>query len=278
MITNLISFLYDIDVDYIRKNNDSYVFYYNNSFYIFKQTTLDEKYIAYLSNFLLDKGMFHSLIKNRYYTYLSKFNNEYYVLMKAKFNVNRMLLLNDFFDNAFIVSYISRDNFMWLKLWKNKIDQVVTYINNNYLDIVSLSIINYYLELGEIAIDYFNSNVKNDVFAITCCHKRIKKDFNLYEYYSIVDIVFDHQFRDVAEYVKCDIYIDREIDLNKYKVLRNIKDKELLISRLLFPSYFFDVVDDFIINQREFKTFFEYFINMDIFEKNLIKIIDFIAK
>mgnify|MGYP003302924954 CR=1 FL=1 len=45
MLTNLIYYLYNIKTDYIRKNKDSYIFIYEDIFYIFKPTTLNEKYI-----------------------------------------------------------------------------------------------------------------------------------------------------------------------------------------------------------------------------------------
>jgi hypothetical protein len=54
MLTNLISFLYDINVDYLRKNEDGYVFFYNNSFYVFKNTTLKEENIIYLNDYKIN--------------------------------------------------------------------------------------------------------------------------------------------------------------------------------------------------------------------------------
>lgn len=277
MITNLIYFLYNIKVDYIRRKNNSYIFSFNNAFYIFKDTFMIEENVVFLNNFINDRVMFHSLIKNRYSKYLSRFNDKYYILMKVKFNMNRLLLLEDIYNtNNYNISYVSRNDFNWVKLWKRKIDQVEEYINNNYINTYNLSIINYFLNLSELAVSYFYNNVKLDVFPITLCHKRISKDSDLYDYFSITDVVFDHYIRDVAEYIKCDIYDDNEIDLGKYNILKNIKDKELLISRLLFPSYFFDVMDDLIINNRDFCDFSRYFINFEVYVNNLLKIINFL--
>jgi len=278
MITNLISFLYDINVDYIRKHHDNYIFSYNNSFYLFKRTFLKEEDIYYLNGYINIKSLFHLLIKNRYSRYLSSFNNGYFVLMKIKFKTNRNVLLEDICDDNIIISYVNRKNFKWVNLWKNKIDQVEYYINNSNIDIYNLSIINYYLSLGELAINYFNNNVTNNVFPITFCHTRMKKDFDLYDYYSILDVVFDHYIRDVSEYIKCDIYSSKNIDLSNYKTISKINDKDLLVARLMFPSYFFDVIDEFIINNRDFIDFYKFFIDIDIYEANLVKVIELIKK
>jgi hypothetical protein len=275
MLTNLIYYLYNIKVDYIRKNKDNYNFVYENDFYILKPTTLSDEYIFYINKYFIYNNLFHILIKSRYDKYIIKYNDKEYVLMKVRFGTNRLLMVDDIINNNLILN-INKIN--WIDLWKRKIDQVELYIYNNEMSIYNLAIINYYLELGECAISYYLNNIKDDILPITFCHKRINKDFDLYDYYSITDIVFDHKVRDISEYIKCDIYNDKEISLDKYKGLINYKDKELLISRLMFPCYFFDIIDDFIINNKDFKDFSSFFTNMEIYEKNLLKIIDFIAK
>ena len=231
MLTSLISFLYEIKVDCLRKNGNGYVFFYNNNFYIFKETVLNEDNIVYLNQFIDDRVGFHILIKNRYNRFLSAFNNKNFILMRVRFKENRLLLLDDIYINNSVISYVKRDDFNWVNLWKKKIFQVEVYLSDNVVGIYELAIINYYLELW-----------------------------------------------DIAEYIKCDIYSDKEIELNKYKILNKVVDKELLISRLLFPSYFFDVIDEFIVGNKNFKDFSNYFINMDIYEQNLLKIIEFITK
>lgn len=279
MITNLISFLYDMNIDCIRKDNNDYVFSYNDFFYIFKNVSISEENIAYLNNFINDSNKFHYLIKNRYGKYLSLFNNKYYVLMKVRFNINRLLLFDDISgDNKYVYSYMKRNDFSWINLWKNKIDQVEYFIDNNFVSVNDLCIINYYLSLSEQAINYFNEKVKNGFFPITLCHKRLKKSSDLYDYYCITDCVFDHYVRDIAEYVKNDLYQSKKIELSDYRNINNIEDKDLLISRLLFPSYFFDVFDDFVINKKDFKDFSSYFVDMYIYEDNLNKIIEYLLK
>ena len=206
MITNLISFLYDIKVETIRKKQDGYVFLYNNNFYLFKKCYINEDYIAYIYNFIIDNNnLYHNVIKNRHNQYISNYNNESYILMKIKFNINRKLLLEDIYNSgSYHVTYIKNKNFNWTKLWKVKIDQVEYFLANNELkiDILSLSIINYYLNLSEIAINLFNSINIYDYIPLSLCHNRILSNSDLYEYFSVTNLIFDHVTRDLGEYIK----------------------------------------------------------------------------
>lgn len=283
MITNLISFLYDIKVEVIRRNNDGYVFLYNNNFYIFKNCQMNEEYLQYIYNFISNNSLFHKIIKNRHNKYISTYDNQNYILMMVKFNVNRMLLLEDIYNsNNYHISYVRKKDFNWIKLWKIKVDQVAYFVSNSNIkmDLLSLSIINYYLELAELAIQIFNLIPIDDYIPLSLCHSRISRNADLYDYYSVTNIVFDHITRDLGEYIKNYIYSDNLIDTNQLKILNNLSGNEryMLLSRLIFPSYFFDIFDDFMLKQQDFRNFYTYFLNVDQYEKNLKIVIDYIIK
>ncbi len=283
MITNLISFLYDIKVEVVRKSNNSYIFLYNDDFYIFKKCNLREDYLMYIYNYINDSNtLYHNIVKNRHNKYVSSYNNENYILMKIKFNINRMLLLDDIYlSGAHHVSYMRKNDFNWTKLWKLKIDQVEYFINNyQQLNISSLAIINYYLGLSEVAISFFDTIKLDDYIPVSLSHNRIENNSDLYDYYSVTNVIFDHVTRDMGEYIKNYIYCNNSINMDNYQVLKrlNINDKYMLISRILFPSYFFDVFDDFVLNERDFVDFDKYFSCMDIYENNLKSVISYILK
>ncbi len=283
MITNLISFLYDIKVEVIRKNNDGYVFLYNNNFYIFKNCQMNEEYLQYIYNFISNDSFFHKIIKNRHNKYISTYDNQNYILMMVKFNVNRMLLLEDIYNSgSYHISYVKKKDFNWIKLWKIKIDQVAYFVSNSNIkmDVLSLSIINYYLELAELAIQIFNLIPIDDYIPLSLCHNRISRNADLYDYYSVTNLVFDHITRDLGEYIKNYVYSDNLIETNQLKILNNlsVNERYMLLSRLIFPSYFFDIFDEFILNQQDFRNFYTYFLNVDQYEKNLKIVIDYITK
>jgi len=211
MITNLIYFLYNIKIEYIRKSKDSYIFFYDNSFYIFKQCYITEDYLLGLYNYINDKdGLYHSIIKSRYNKLISNYNNNSYILMKVKVNSNRLLLLEDIYSNK-NVSYIKKNSLNWSYLWKLKVDQVEYIVNNNNnFSIIVLSIINYYIGIADIAINIFE-NINNSLIPLTLCHKRIYSNCDLYEYYGVTNLIIDHVTRDMGEYIKSDIYNNKKI-------------------------------------------------------------------
>jgi hypothetical protein len=278
MVTNLIFFLYGIKIDYIRQRENEYIFFFNNDFYVFKECFDTEEKLIFLNKFILTNNRFHSLIKNRYSRFLSSFNNSFYILMKVRIRTNRLVVLDDALKNNLILSTIDERTLNWTRLWKEKVDQVELYINKVNLEINNLAIINYFLNLSDLAINYFNEHIRTDLVPLTLCHKRMSVNLDLYGYYSVVDVVFDHYMRDVAEFIKCDIYSDKMLDINKYKSIEGSRDIHLLISRLLFPTYFFDIFDDYVLNNKSFDNFYKHFLNLELFEQNLFLVIDFLQK
>ena len=284
LITNLISFLYNIKVEYIRKRNNSYVFFYNNKFYIFKECYLTNEYLLYINYFIDNRNfLFHTLVKNKQNKFLSSYADKSYILMQVNINVNRFLFINDILElGKYNITYVKKDVFNWVNLWKNKIDQVEYFLSYNYkkINILTLSIINYYIGLAELAIYFFINNVRTEYIPLTLCHRRIKSNFDLYEYYSVDDLVLDHFTRDIGEYIKYNIYSNKKVDFSNYNIIKtlDVNDKNLLISRLLFPSYFFDLFDEYILNDRNFDDFDKYFIYIDCYEDNLNAFISFLSK
>jgi hypothetical protein len=192
-------------------------------------------------------------------------------------------MLDDIFNlSKYNFLYISKNRFNWVGLWKYKVDQVEGFVNSNRdkIGISTLSIINYFIAVSEIAINCFNLNVLTEVIPLTLCHNRILYNSDLYEYYNVTNLVFDHYTRDIGEYIKNYIFSNKKIDLSIYKSIKelNYNEKWMLISRLLFPSYFFDIFDSFVLNNKDFLEFDKYFVNISLYEDNLREVINYLIK
>ena len=124
MVTNLIFFLYGIKIDYIRQRENEYIFFFNDDFYVFKECFDTEEKLIFLNKLNLTNNRFHILIKNRYSHFLSSFNNSFYVLMKVRIKTNRLVVLDDVLENNFVLSTIDERDLNWMRLWKEKVDQV----------------------------------------------------------------------------------------------------------------------------------------------------------
>ena len=92
---------------------------------------------------------------------------------------------------------------------------------------VLYNIIDYYIGLGENAIQYFKSIVPtyNGNIEIGVCHKRINYNSTLFDLYNPLNLVIDYKVRDLSEYIK--------------SVFFNTNNISLVINKL-FNKYYFD--------------------------------------
>ena len=81
------------------------------------------------------------------------------------------------------------------------------------------------------------------------CHERI----SYCNYLNQLNITVDYYARDVAEYIKFLFFSDNYQDFSFISLFESLhfsyNDYILLFSRLLFPSYYFDVYDCIISNK-----------------------------
>ena len=99
---------------------------------------------------------------------------------------------------------------------------------------------------------------------------------DLYSYYDASNIIIDHYTRDIGEYIK-DLIIKNKFN-NKvinFSVFSYL-DRILLISRIIFPSYFFDLFDKFILEKKDFNNLDKYIINIDKYDEAILSILNFI--
>ena len=187
-----------------------------------------------------------------------------------------MLLINyqnigdnykDYLVNNKEYDILKRNN--WDYLWSMKIDYVeyqVKHLTNKY-PIIEDSI-NYYIGLSENAIKYFKLINKNNE-SLYIEHRRINKD-NIYD---PLEIVIDYKVRDISEYIKYNFFnsgkdlYDIKNDIKKLN-LNNI-DYLLLYSRMLYPSFYFDLYDR-IINNNEDENIINDIINKSIEYEELL--------
>ena len=276
MVTNLIYYLYGIKVNVIREHNGKYIFSINNNLYIFKEIFDENKVYKNIS--YIDTNLYHEIIRDVKNRVVSSYNNHLYVLMAVKIGVNRNIIIDDLMQNR-ILYYINLNSFKWIELWKNKIDQVEHIIRSNEykFSFSNLSIINYYLELSEIALCFLLNYIEsNQRISMSLCHERIRNNYSLYDLYDSTDLIIDNYTRDIGEYIKCDI-ISGYFDSKRYVFIKyiNYVDKVLLFSRILFPSYFYDIFDDYVLNDKSFESFDNNFLFINEYSKCIKELFDF---
>ncbi len=136
-------------------------------------------------------------------------------------------------------------------LWEKKMDFVeqiylpsLNLKDTNYERLVAIT--SFYLGLAENAIEYLVDTIYDfESLGIESylCHKRINR-FNVFELYNPLNYIFDCKARDIGEMIK-----SNTIDLDTFKILLqhlqlNQKEYHYLMARVLFPSQFFDLIEE----------------------------------
>lgn len=259
---NFIDYYYNINVFEIKHIHDKYFIYTNNERYMLKVFGDTDFFMVYeyLAN-QLDKYLyFFRIVKNRQNDYLTYIDDKPYILLKlSDINSNTISIydikINQFFEYSNKISRLIR--FPWVKLWENKIDYFEEWCylkQNQYKNMYSL--FHYFIGVAENAVLYLKiteaEEKVEEIDRLVISHNRLSMDSSLYDYYDPTNIVLDHPSRDVSEYIKS-TYVHGNFDI---KLLEEYLNEHhfskyglrLLYARILFPSFFFDYIDEMILN------------------------------
>lgn len=282
-MNNFIEYFYNIKIDKIIYNDKYYSFLYNDyiyRLYIYEDNINNIKSIYDINKLLTKNTLMSEIIINNKNEILSEYNGILYVLIKLYANINKSISLEE-------ISYISNIlykenlNINWGELWERKIDYLEDLINENgkkYPLIVDS--FNYFVGMAENAISYFYTINIDKNYKYSISHKVIKYDDTIDSLYNPFNIIFDYKVRDVAEYIK-NSYFNNNKNINEELLLYlnnnnlTIMEIKLLVSRLLYPSFYFEMYEDILIDNKEEKILLNIISKLDDYEQYLSNIISF---
>lgn len=263
-----IEYYYNLDIDDLEELDGKYHFKWENRdfFFVYYNRSIEE--LDDILNVFLamkNKGIeVHDLIMNRNSSFLTKVNEYNYIL----FAVSNLNDVYDIFDMINLMdklvltnesTKLYRNN--WGTLWSEKIDYFEYQVRELALqkEVVRNSF-SYYIGLAENAISYVNNtNLKYGKLTngkIVLSHRRVFYPNYKLNYMNPLSFIFDLEVRDVAEYLKSMFY-NQELDevieeLASYLKIRHltIYEYQMLLARLLYPSFYFDVYDQ-VMNKDE---------------------------
>ena len=140
---------------------------------------------------------------------------------------------------------------------------------------------NYFVGMCENAISYFNSiNIDND-YKYVISHKNITRKDTIESLYNPMNIIFDFKVRDVAEYLKNSFFNNNynvSSELTNYLKVNSlsIMEVKLLIARLLYPSFYFELYEDILVNNNDEKILVDIISRVDEYENYLCDLISFL--
>lgn len=262
---NTINYYYNLNPNKINQIFNYYYFYINNELYYFIVYNKNAKDIRAIYDFnqeMLHKNVLvNEIINNRNGNILTYVNQVPYILTKINVNINKPIALAEIsYLSGVLISYpkeLMRAN--WANLWINKIDYLEYHQEQNYQKFPLLAnSFNYFVGLSENAISYLNQTVakykpeKSDVGVIS--HDVMLMDDTVYSLYDPQNMIIDHKARDLAEYIKISFFKDNysifdELDeYFKYHYF-SFYGIQLVMSRVLWPSFYFEVYDGILRNQ-----------------------------
>ena len=282
-MNNFIKFFYGINVDKVIYNEKYYSFIYQGfifRLYVYYDNQRNVNLLYELNQKLVGNTLVSEIIVNKNTEIITNYNGGAYILLKLFVNVNKAISLEEISGLANIM-YNDKLNVNWGILWGNKIDYLEDLINENgkkYPLIVDS--FNYFVGMAENAISYFNSILIDPNYKYVISHKIIRWNDLVDVLYNPLNIIFDFKVRDIAEYIKNSFFNDNynifnELMIYLRKSQLSLMEVKLLISRLLYPSFYFEMYEDILIDNKEEKIILDIIARLDDYEDYLDKVISF---
>jgi len=278
---NLINYYYNLIVTEFRKIEDYFVFEVDNVKYefLFFDGNLNNLYKNYV--LLNSRNKYcHQIIINKDNSIVTFYENKPYILLKKNVYLRNRVTLEEIFN--YDIQVYEKYEFNWKELWKNKIDYYEYQMNQlGFKYRLLRESFSYYVGMSEVAINILNYVDKK---RINCyiCHNRINYKEEMDEFLNPVNIVIDNRTRDIAGYFKTN-YINDNISVEEVlNYLNGIKldynESLLLLSRLIYPSYYFDMYDKIIqekISEEKINFYIKKNVHYETFLKQIYKYLRF---
>lgn len=263
--------------------NNYYEFNHNNNYY--RLYILNEEYNIYnynniytINKELINNTLMSEIILNKDKNIITTYHNINYILLKINCNINKNITLEEI-DYLSKVKIVNNNKSNWGLLWSKKIDYLEELISENgkkYPQVVNS--FNYFIGLSENAISYYNNIDIDNNMMYYISHKVLRPTDKVDSLYNPLNIIYDYRVRDVAEYIKNSFWTDNHNiynELNNYLYKNNLSlnDVKLLISRVLFPSFYFDLYEDIFNYNKDEKILNNIISRIDEYEEYLNSII-----
>ena len=282
---NIINYFYNLNITKLTNKDNIYSFYDNDElyhFYIYNNNIKNLDLTKDIDDSLKKDTLIHEIIINKDNSIITYYNNIPYILCKINININKPITLGEinYLSSKVIITNSKITYHSWQDLWSIKMDYLEKVINENgkkYPIIVDS--FNYFVGMAENAISYYNnlSNKEVDNNSLVISHRIININDTVYAIYDPVNIIIDHKARDIAEYIKYSFFSDNTNifkELNVYfKYNYYTKDDVvMLLARVLYPSFYFNMYEDIMINSKEEKIITNITSKLDKYELYLARV------
>lgn len=282
---NIINYFYNLNITELTNKDNIYSFYDNDElyhFYIYNNNIKNIDLTKDIDDSLMKDTLIHEIIINKDNSIITYYNNIPYILCKINININKPITLGEInYLSSKVISTNSKITYhSWQDLWSIKMDYLEKVINENgkkYPIIVDS--FNYFVGMAENAISYYNnlSNKEVDNNSLVISHRIININDTVYAIYDPVNIIIDHKARDIAEYIKYSFFSDNANIFNELNIYFKYNyytrdDVVILLARVLYPSFYFNMYEDIMINSKEEKIITNITSKLDKYELYLARV------
>lgn len=271
---NILNYYYNLIIKKMDEVDDSYYIYTDDGLYILNKLIIEvselERIINYLNN---TKEPYHLLVLNKDKELFTLIEEEKYVLFKVRCDLNKEI------NPLLFSSYILNGDYNWSDVWSKRIDYYETQLNEVVNDVNVFYAMNYYIGLTENAISYYINLIdmygsSELIYAIS--HRRITSPIKAISYYNPANMIIDLNVRDIAEYIKMSFFEDILTDSEILTIVNNLNFNNIMANmflvRLIYPSYFFNLYDQYIESREVNKKMFLYMKKSHEYESLITKI------
>lgn len=279
---NKLEYYYNLNISEIITKKNCFVLKSEEEIFILKE-------MQFADDNLMDFILLNRRNGNEYLLPIENIKNEFLIEMDEK----KYMLLKVNRDNKNLY-----DNFDYCKLqvantkytykiWEEKVDYCRTQLINFFVGHENkhvINLFNYYSGLAENAI-MLMEKYEDEFFNEKRYLSRIRIFYpnNTINYYDPTKYVIDYRARDYAEWIKSRFFKDKDVDINEInfymsKFGYDDNDKVVFFARLLYPTYFFDAYEDFILGLTTEFELNQTLLNMFDYEKFLYKIWKILSK
>lgn len=268
---NTIKYFYNIYTKDIIKYDNNYKINDGKTIYYLTLVDTDLNILIKIYKYLIANNIYcHEIILNKDNSMVTTIDNKNYILLKMHIE-NKKINLQDI--NNFNI-LVDNNVCNWYELWTRKLDYYEYQMSQFKIKYPLLyRSFSYYSGLSETAIQLVN-NSKIGKVNIYLNHKRIKKSLDSFEFYNPASLILDVKVRDICEYFKM-MFFYKDLSINDvilYLDYSNLTNEEaiLFLSRMLYPSYYFDLYD-LIIQDKKKEDEINFILEKSLAYENLLK-------
>lgn len=284
-MNNFLEYFYNIKPLNITNKQKYSTFIYQNNLYklYISEEPLNINIPYNICEKLSQSTLTSEIIKNINNEPITIYNNRQYLLLKLYMNPDKPITLEEI-STLNKTIYTQNLSINWGTLWSNKIDYLENLINENGKKYPLLvDSFNYFVGLAENAISYYNNITIPSNYKYYLTHKHLYINDTIESLYNPLNLTFDYQVRDLAEYLKISFFNNNQLiyqELNHYLTTNSLSltDIKLLISRLLYPSFYFDMYEDILIDNQEEQILSSVISKTNNYEQYLSQIITYLKK